>query len=650
MPGLVINFGNYKYVDPYSTTQGVFNYNELDDTQKEQFKQYKFDLNEYDRLMKEKRDLAAISYASKFQFLDTNRQREFRASLNQQRHQAEVYDAIYQKARKNGGKQAEAMEFIDDFEHGTFSKDNGFAKEWQNYFKALGSKVGYNGEEDDSYASTIKLDFQPKYRTAFGINGKNIREGGFWDSLARDNNNTAETFMKKLTERTGMSEQELIAAGVKFNYEGDKSWSSIEFDKSINYNIARHITDILSHQNNKGFDSRMYITGINEKGEETAKYDLNVYTNNGVTKFLDKPWGFRSLRLSNGETISNILGSTDATRLNLMADIVDYANAQRDKFFNDVADETHLYESYVGAPLGNRKEDGYLKERAANAILGTAGTPTHYDFYATVDWEPKTDTRKKKKDNFDLELLDNNERSKVYSWLRNALRDDIDNVIMRKMYVAGMEGVVFNYAGKTKDGVDYSKPFEVFIPGIDIGGEPIDDALNTYINATKTVNLMHAYGSDHTMDDGTILSPNEDGESFSLYTADENGKRDELITDYIHSKDAKNLINIDYVTNESASALYEKYNTVDDYNANRDEFERMVQILAINGANEMFENTPILKQDGEQYTPEELINMMDENGDILPEYRNLFNKDTYNKILAFYRLYNKIGSVRNLYR
>lgn len=649
MPGLVINFGNYKYVDPYNTTQGVFNYNELDDTQKEQFKQYKFDLNEYDRLMKEKRDLAAISYASKFQFLDTNRQREFRASLNQQRHQAEVYDAIYQKARRNGGKQAEAMEFIDDFEHGTFNKDNGFAKEWQNYFKALGSR---NGNTDgDNYASRIKLDFHKEQRTLFGINAP---EGSFLDVLVRDNKNTAENFIKELSNRTNLSEQELKNIGVEFN-----NGTSIEFNKDIDWKVARTIIELLGDQHyTKGFHNATFLTGINEKGEDVSKSKLSVYNTGGLHDWQTRVWTFKGNRLSDGDIKDSGVNDLQLFResarssqyLANMEQLVSYSKSQRDKFFDDIADETHLYESYVGAPLGNRKEDGYLKERAANAILGTAGTPTHYDFYATVGWEPKTDTRKKKNDNFDLELLDNNERSKVYSWLRNALRDDIDNVIIRKMYVAGMEGVVFNYAGKSKDGVDYAKPFEVFIPGIDIGGEPIDDALNTYINATKTVNLMHAYGSDHTMDDGTILSPNEDGESFSLYSANENGKKGELITNYIHSKDAKNLINIDYVTNESASALYEKYNTIDDYNANRNEFERMVQILAMNGANEMFENTPILKQDGEQYTPEELINMMDENGDILPEYRNLFNEDGYNKILAFYRLYNKIGSVRNLYR
>ena len=71
----------------------------------------------------------------------------------------------------------------------------------------------------------------------------------------------------------------------------------------------------------------------------------------------------------------------------------------------------------------------------------------------------------------------------------------------------------------------------------------------------------------------------------------------------------------------------------------------------MNGVNEMYQNLPILKEDGESvYTPEELISMMDGNGDLQEKYRNKFDERTYNKILMFYRLYNQLSAVRNLYR
>lgn len=661
MPRTII-FDNYRYVDLYADGNDYVNYNELDDIEREKYKQYAFDEKRYNDMVKQGNDLAAIRYASKFHFTDSNRDREYQAALKQHQNEAQVYDAIYQNAKKAGGKQYEAMKFIDDYEHGYLNLGdentpaNGFAKEWHNLFKAFGSSKNYdpNNEDINKYASTIKLDFMPERRNFLGIKG---REGGLLDVLARDNKNIGSTFMKSLSEKTGISEDNLITAGVKFNQNPDGS-TSIQFDKDIDSSIAMGIMEVLGKQNHTGFDNRTLITGINAQGNVVNEDFINVYDTLGIEKWIDRPWFFKANRLSDGERTYNAIGAKkQGTILNQLNNITEYATGQRDKFFNITADKADLFESYVGAPLPNTKESGYMKQMAADAILTTSGTPIHYQIYATKDWKIGQNTTNKKQGDLTLTELDNKQRTEIYSLLRNALRNDLDNVTIRSMSVAGTRGVVFNFTPKTKGDKDrdmesstaYDKPLEVFIEGIELNGEPIDDSLNTYINATKTINIMNAYDSTHTLNDGTILSPNGDG-SFSLYTEDEDGN-EQIISDYVHVEDAKNLINMDYIADDATYAMYDRFRTIDDYNANIAEFERMIEVLSMNGINEMYQGVPIYKSDNQtQYTPEELLDMMDENGNIKDEYRNKFNETTYNKILSFYKLYNKLSSVRNLYR
>jgi hypothetical protein len=659
MPRVIV-FDNYRYVDLYSKDNEYVNVMELAPEEREKYKQYTFNQDEYNKSIRNGRELEANKYASKFHFNDAAKDREYRAHLNQHRTNAEIYDAIYQNAQKQGGKQYEAMRFIDDYEQRPFVRNsndevvNGFSREWLNGFSELGSANTYDQQKDgqgDKYASRLKLTFMKKHR-----GGKSW----FFDGLVRDNQNTVDQFITDLSARTGYNTEELKGMGIAIEAQGDGS-GTVSFNKDIDEMLARDIIYVMSHNDHQGFDNRTLITGYNSKGEELDNTTYNVWgmgkgIYGTVKNFFQRPWFFRSQRLSDGDIAGTIFGANqDSMILANMKDIVDYAEGQRDKFFNVSSEKEQLMQSWVGAALPNTKEDGYIKTQVANNILGTSGISINQAMYATKDWEQNQNTKKEDNDYLPLAELSNNQRTQMYSLLRNALRENLNNVVIRSMYIDGKEGVLFNFTPKTDTSDDdknnielYKKPLEVFIEGIDVMGQPIDDSLNTYINATKSVNIMNAYNSTHTLNDGTILSPNGDG-SFSLYT--ENNGNKEILSNWISGDDAKNLINIDYISDDAIHGLYEKFRTIDDYNANANQFEELVQITSINGVNEMYQHLPILKPDGETpYTTEELVSMMNDDGELQEQYRNQFDERTYNKILMFYRLYNQLSAVRKLYR
>lgn len=618
---MIINFGTYKYNNPYSKDKNEYN---STGTGTPALNKFAYNPTTFQEFVSAGDYEGAVNYLNKFRFDDIDKQRQLNAQIKELERVGRINNAIYNSI--TDPQVLESVKFADALEHGNFSKlvtntnklapfDKVFA--WRNvpdgnisdkfvtWFNRLGSD---SSMEEDKIARSLSVTFEPPVQKRFGI-----------DFIKKDNTNTFDKFIKNL----GITTQELQNSGVQINVENNditNGKTTITFDKTNPYAIKM----IMALDSGAG--------GLHGDGNADSilhAIKIKGYNNKGQ------------------EITTNGFGDADSMDvLAIMHDIVKEARDTKSRVLGLENDgSVKYYTSTVGPVMNDELEQlkalhdaGYIDDKqfasqsqlAGNEIFNALrglGSSNQRMYSNGFNKEP-TDMR--------LEELDNEQRAIAQQAITAALRSP-KSITTQAMVSDGEYGVLISIdaaAAANSDLNDDStlgdlaktRQFKIFLPGFMSQQVQAKLDANTSTRAINEINSMQDYGYAYDLQDGTRLKYNGDG-TFMVTNADG------VNLDKISKDKAQQYINKSMIIEDSIDALkYEHMNAKGEI-IDRAGYEQTARIIAMNAANELYPDLPLVGDaKSKEYNEKEI-----------------FDNHKYNITNTQYEMWKKLSEVYDIY-
>ena len=456
-------------------------------------------------------------------------------------------------------------------------------------------------------ASRLSITFAPKVKKAFGLD--------WLDWADPDNANNIDNFI----DRLGISYEDLQQHGVKIETEGGdrlNGSTTLTFDKSNPYAVklllALDASDsIVDSESMKPWGN----TPVSIKG-----YDMNG-------KLIDTDY-------NNG---------IDLQTIRYMQSLANNAKQARNEALHIGDTGVRSYSSTVGPVINDELEQlkamhdaGYIDDKEFNAQYNLVGAdmfnrirrigPSNYRMYSNRYSDTGTD---------DLVEVNNEDRTKLQSYITSVLREKPKSVVFHSMVSDGEFGVLITIdaedpsSDKSVDSkVDNranTKETKIFIPGF--MSEEVQAKINenTSTKAVNEINSMQDYGYAYDLEDGKSIKYNGDG---TFNVKDSRG----VIIDKVDNVTAEKYVNKAMIVKESVDNLIYQHMNSNGEIIDKQGYEQMARLIALNAANELYPELDMVGIDKTDYSES-----------------NIFDKHKYNINNTQYEMWKKLSEVFDIY-
>lgn len=594
-----------------------------------------FNNDYFQRLVSQGRYNDAADYGSQFVMDDPKIQENFKANIDELRHQGRIATALY--SRITNPEQRKRIDFYDGvFAPDGLNDEKLIGNPYSDKFIDLKNKLGAaNGQTPDM----IEIQFAPHKQSLFSIDDpRNFFTrliDNIGDALVKDNDCSIENFYNNI----GMSKKELENAGFVINQQKDGS-------ASIMVNPTNNLANKVIY--------------------EADKFGLT----RGILGYADvspKFIGRQILKGQNGKNNTKIIGETTAN--GDIAALINDAKEDYDTIFTPNGGDPKFYSSTVSVgdlfdtnpQLLDMLENGQINQSMYNqlykqtpagqalAAIKSSGL-NEYDLYGTEGFFEDDDAANSSR----LVQLDNEQRSKINALVKYAEGGDVQ---FKAMTTNGKLGTLITIdtankeIGDEDNNVSYVPKndtkqehqfVQVFVPGLFT--EQAQQLLNkdTSTRSAQEINSMIDYGYDYKTGDGKTISianiKNAAGETEPTFMLDNNP---------ITQADAQRFIDKDMLIDDGKQqklAFINNNDKMTDFVA----FDNMVKTWAIKAADELYPDVPLTKADGSALKDSEIFNY--KTIEALGKKQKIFNglTDTSEDVLNRLQ-YKKVSDIMDMY-